>query len=368
MKVADAIKQLYAKLPFLTDKFSQSVDITDIVFSGTTATVTTDTAHGLETDDLCTVTNLYAPIAITSINRLDTILTVVTTIEHDLTAGFQETVTLSGSNEAEFNGNFSIASVVDKFTFKLTTADSGALSATGSPILQQVTGNLYNQIAGFRTVTSAVDANTFTFELTSTLNSTIDATGSVSVGYRITGAVDFESALGCYTANDDNEYWAFVVSNSNIASKDRKNNSDGVYTFNANTGYRQELNQTFTVFVFATASEENDAYLIKDDMQDMAVHLIGSLCGAKFDNGFGAGSYYANVFDTHLTQFYNNGIYAHSFIFQTTTQIVNSDIFEPDTDVAFRNINLNMNVVVENLTIKPNTEQMTIADIELTQG
>ncbi len=367
MKVTQAIEQLYAKLPFLSEKFSQSVGIVDIVFSGTEATVTTDTAHGLETTDFCTITGLYAPIEIDSLVRDETVITVVTTDPHDLTANFQETVTLSGSNESEFNGEFSIASIVSDSTFQLTTTDSGALEATGSPVLHQETGYLYNQIIGYNQVTSAVDANTFTFALTSSINATISALGSVAVGYRITGAVSFESALAMYTDNSEDEYWAFVVSNSNIASKDRKNNSDGVYTFNQNTGYKQELNQTFTVFVFATASSHTDAYLIKDDMQDIAVDLIGSLCGAKFNNGLCVGNYYANVFDTHLTQFYDKGIYVHSFIFQTTTQISDGDIFTQSTDVAFRNINFEMTPIVASLELRPDTPTLDI-DLDLTQG
>lgn len=365
MKVSQAIEQLYSRLPFLTDKFSQKVNISSIVFSGMEAAVTTSTSHGLEILDFFTITGLYAPISISSITRVGEILTVVTDSPHDLTNDFQKNVILSGSIESEFNGVFALRSVIDSLNFTLDTVDSGSVSATGSPILEQKTGNLYNQIVGYKQVSEATTANSFTFALETPLSATIIGLGVVAVGYRITGAVSFESALDMYTKNSDNEYWAFVVSNSNVASKDRKNNSDSIYSYNGNTGYKQEINQTFSVYVFATVSDEIDAYNIKDDMQDVSVYLVNSLCGAKFDNGFAVGNYYSNVFDTHLTQFYNKAIYAHSFIFQTTTQIVNEDIFNPSVDVAFRTINLSMDVVVRSMEIKPDTDKMTVLDIKL---
>lgn len=358
MKVSQAVEQLYAKLPFLTDRFTSKVNIDEIVFDGTTATVTTDTAHGLEINDTCTVLGLYSPLSIVSMIRVNTVITVTTVSNHDLTFTNNQQVVIQGANEPEFNGNFNLLSVPSGTTFTVSTVDSGANSSTGSPILEQYSGFSYNQIVGYRTVSEATTTNQFKFEMTTPLTATITSLGSVAVGYRITGAVSFESAVEMYTSVDDEEFWAFVVSNANVASKDRKNNSDAIYTYNRNTGYRQEINQTFSVFVFATASREIDAYPIKDEMQDIASALVQSLCGAQFDNGFSVESYYANVFDSHLTQFYNKGIYSHAFIFQTTTQITDTDIFNPDTDVAFRSIDLEMNLIVDNLQINPDTQTL----------
>jgi len=360
MKVSEAIEKLYAILPFLTDKFSQKVSITNITFSGTTATVTTETSHGLGVNDTCTVLDLYAPLDIISINRTSNQLTVITSGNHDITSGFQESVALNGSNEPEFNGTFSIISVDSNTQLTLSTVDSGATVATGSPILEQTTGSSYNGVIGYKTVVSVPDLNSFTYTTQSALSGSISSLGNVAVGFRITGAVSFESALDMYTANSDNEYWAFVVSGSAVASKDRGNNSDAIYVYNTNTGFRQELSQSFSVFVFATASDEIDAYLIKDTMQDVGVSLVKSLVGSKIDDGFTVGDYYATVYDTHLTQFYNKGIYTHNFIFQTTTQINDSDIFTPSNDVAFNSANIEMNVIVEDLQLKPDTQSMTV--------
>lgn len=356
MKVSQAIEQLYRKLPFLTDKFSDAIDITEIVFSGLTATITTGSAHGLEEGDTCTVLGIYAPLDILSIERTADKLLVTTVSNHDLTKGYQLSVAIAGSTESEFNGTFSILDVVDGTSFLLQTTDAGATVATGSPFLQQETGANYNQITGYKTVVEAPNANSLTFALTNALNATIQGLGRLAVGYRITGATTFESALAMYTNQNDGEYWAFVVSGPSVASKDRQNNSDAVYTFNQNTAFRQEINQNFSVYVFANSSDYTDAYPIKDDMQDISTFLIGSLVGAKFDNGLRSGSYYANVFDNHLTQFYNGAIYAHNFIFQTTTQMTNDDIFVQESDVALRDIDFDMSSIVKSFEIKPNTQ------------
>lgn len=359
MKASQAIEQLYATLPFLTNEFSEKVTITDITFSGTTATVTTESSHGLEVEDTCTILDLYAPLDITSITRVADKLTVVTSSNHDITEGFQESVTLSGSNESEFNGTFGVIGVDSSAEIILSTVDSGATVATGSPILEQKTGFSYNGVVGYKTVTSVANLNTFTYTMQSSLSGSISGSGSVAVGFRITGAVSFESALDMYTANPDDKYWAFVVSGSNTASKDRGNNSDAIYVYNANTGFRQELNQSFSVFVFATASSEVDAYPIKDTMQEIGVSLTKSLVGAKLDNGYGVQDYYGTVFDTHLTHFYNKGMYAHNFIFQTTTQVVNDDIFAESNDVAFNSADIEMNVILADMELKPDTESLT---------
>lgn len=364
MKVSQAIEQLYMKLPFLTDKFTRDVGIVQVEFDEFVVSIKTDTAHGLEVGDTCTILGLYAPLLIDTMTRTNDKILVVTNSAHDLTQGFQTQVTIDGAEEEEFNGIFKLLQVIDKTNFIIETIDSGPTVATGAPILEQTTGSTYGQIVGYRTVTAVSDENTFSFIIQTSITATIESLGSVAIGFRITGAVDFNSALASYTDQPDGEYWAFVVSNANIASKDRKNNSDAILTYNGNTGYRQELNQTFTVFVFATASSHADAYPIKDDMQDMAVALINTLVGAKFDNGLEAENYYGNVFDTHLTQFYDKGIYAHSFIFQTTTQIGNADIFVRNDDVAFREIDLTMNVIVGDLQIKPDTQTLT-AHIDL---
>ncbi len=65
--------------------------------------------------------------------------------------------------------------------------------------------------------------------------------------------------------------------------------------------------------------------------------------------------------------FYNKGVYAHNFIFETTTQITDGDIYKPTGDVAFREIDLTMNVIVGDMEMDP-TDPMTITNIALTNG
>ena len=103
MKGADIVTRLRSNLPKFTDRFTEEVGIDSITPAGTTATVTTDAAHGLSVGNAVIILGANASISISSITRSGTVATATTSQDHDLTEVYHETVVLSGATEAEFN-------------------------------------------------------------------------------------------------------------------------------------------------------------------------------------------------------------------------------------------------------------------------
>jgi len=113
MKLADIILQLQRLLPSQTNLFSDTpITITNLVFLAPTVAATTATAHGLENGNIVNINGATNPAAISSLTRVGDVATAVTSAAHDLTEGFQEAVTISGTTETDYNGS--------KNTFVLT--------------------------------------------------------------------------------------------------------------------------------------------------------------------------------------------------------------------------------------------------------
>jgi subtilisin-like proprotein convertase family protein len=127
--------------------------ITSVTLAGTTATVTTASAHGLSTGDLVhingsaqdafngdfpvTVTgaNTFTysivglnPSLVTSLSGNGTTATVVTSTPNGFKAG--DLIVINGATPAAFNGTFVITSTVDPFTFTFASNVSGTATGT----------------------------------------------------------------------------------------------------------------------------------------------------------------------------------------------------------------------------------------------
>lgn len=357
MKAYDIIMQLNQCLPIYSNRFSQSVGISSLTSVGTVATVTTTEPHGLETNNIVSISGISYPTFIDTMTRDKKIITVVTLTDHDLTQGFQETVNISGATEPEFNGNFKLLTVPNRRTFTLETDDSGATVATGSPQLNEVTGYNYN---GLKAITKIDDTN-FTYELPKPVGSPAGISNSnLSVGFRITGANDLQSCVDLYTNKNYTESWAFVVLGETSASKDRDINSDAVYVNQGNTRYHQQLISNFTVFVMSTVSNQVTSRPIRDEMEDVAVALYKCLVGVKFDSGLSSGKFYKTIFDNHEMVDYKNSLYAHAFNFQSISVLTDSDIYNENLNVAFRDI-----VMIESTDLMTEDSIRLIANIDL---
>ena len=345
MKCEDIIKQLQAVLPSVTDLFTENFSANSITYVGGVVTVVTAAPHGLSTNDFANIVGTTNPIASTSADRSGTVITIVTDTDHDLTLSAIDiknggkTVTMSGANEAEFNGEFNLLEVKNRRTFDIETIDAGPLSATGSPVSQDI-----SVLPGFngRHQVTVIDATTFTYPISATLFASAGGTPVVKPDARISGSVTFDIAEDAYTKQGENDLWAFVVLGDVIASKNRDIQSDLTDTAKRVTGWRQRVGQPFTVYVFTPSVKERAGRSARDLMEDVSVALFRSLLGAKFNTGYYASNQYVTTFINHGFTAYTSAYYVHEFNFEVAADITFEDTVGYEFDTAFRDIELSI--------------------------
>ncbi len=354
MKASDIVKQLQIVLPTQTGAFSTQIGIVSIIPTGTTATVTSAAPHGLAINDIVNITGAVSPVAITSITRSETIATATTTTNHDITENdLTTTVTLSGSNESEFNGTFPFLSAKNRKTFQFTVSDSGATNATGSPLLEDPPSAFgYN---GLITVDAVPSTTTFEYELPIALTEPAEGSPLLRTEIRVTGAVSLDRAIDMYTKQTSGEKaWAFAVLNDTVASKDRGSRNDAITSAAPGSDRRQQIFQTFSVYIFLPTPDELSARLVRDQMEDFMSHLFKSLLYWKAPNDLSVNSGLGTTFVSHGFEQYNTAYYVHEFQFQLVSDITQADTLDPDFNVAFRDIDLTMKTSF-------GTEQLTAA-------
>lgn len=341
MQAKDIIAQLAVNLPKYTDKFTDEISITGLTLAGSTVTAQCATAHGLAINQQVAVIGAESPIVINSLTRSGTVGTLVTDTPHDLTEDRynSQSVTLAGSTEAEFNGDFVLLSVPNRYTVTFAMVDAGAVTATGSPLLVNGWSN-YQTFNGLHKVTAVPAADQFQYEITTapptnTAAGTIIARGNVRVG----GSVSEERAISSYTPG---KWWAFVILGDVTASKSRQIESDATDNIQRGNEYRQQVLQPFNVLVLAPASNEIAALNVRDDCETLFRALSRSLLFSKLDSGLAVGSQNPIQFVSHGSFFYNASYYAHFYSFEAVADLTFDDTVGYDEDVAFRDIDLSM--------------------------
>lgn len=352
MKASDAIIQLQAVLPTVTDDFSTQIALISVTPAGTTATATTATTHPFAIGSVVNISDTLAPTVVDSITRDETVATATTATPHDITEGFQTTVTISGANESEFNGTFPLLSADNRKTFTFTVADSGATVGTGSMLLDDPPSAFgYN---GLVTVTAVPATNQFEYELPLALTEAAVGSGVVHSNIQVTGAVSFERADEMYTEQSDQDsMWAFVVLADTIASKDRTTRNDAITSSAPGSDRRQQIYQTFSVFVFKPTIDDLSARQARDDMEDVMLDLFKALLYWQAPTGLAANNGMGVVFVSHGLQDYNTARYVQEFQFQLVTEITRNDTVADSFSVAFRDIDLTMGTSL-------GTEELTV--------
>lgn len=348
MKAEDVIKALVAKLPFLTDKFSNQTAIDTITSSGTTATATVSAGHGLLDSELVTITGALSPIVISSIVRSGALATVTTATDNDFSfsdrekaRGNTQDVIISGANEAEFNGTFNLDSVTNREEFVIDIADSGPTTATGSILLENGSSALAAYNGSFNV--TVLNSTQFTYPLQTTIPN--DATGSpiLQNGHRITGAVSIERFLDGYTKQVADAWWCVVILGDVIASKGRENRSDSTDQFSDNQFYHQTITQPFGVYLLIKASDSIAARPQRDEAEDIVPFILQSVLLEKFETGFAADKQNNVTFNAHGFFNYNGPLYVHEITFEQNADLLFDDSIGDILNVAFRDINLTIN-------------------------
>lgn len=341
MKAAAIVSQLANILPQQTDKFTDDIALVSLTRSGTVMTAKCVKEHGLKPSDVIAITGCIEHVPITSISRSGVVGTLVTTTDHDLTNLIATTVKLSGSTEAEFNDTFTRLNVVNRRTITFTMADSGATSATGSPILEVGESSLrkYN---GTYVVLDVTDPTTFTFTHSVTSLPNPEGTLVARIKPRISAGISIDRLAEAYTKQGENQYWLFVVLGTVIASKDRSIASDAVSNIQRNNFFRQQLIQAFTIYVFAPVKTEIAASQSRDNMEDVFPAICKSILFHSFDSNLYVGAQNPVQFVQHAVFEYNTALYIHAFAFQQMSDLAFEDTVGPDSDVAFRDLDFTL--------------------------
>lgn len=345
MRSSDIVNQLAALLPGQVDDFTTQVSVNSLTRSGTTVTALCDSAHGLTVGNQVNIKGAQTPIAIASIDRVGILATMVTSADHDMTenAGFD--VQISGSTEPEFNGTFTLHSVPNRRTIKFIVDDSGPTSATGSPLLLNGSSP-YQTYNGLRKVTAVPDTTTFEYEVTdSTLSSPAEGTVIAKTLPRISAAVDIERIIASYTKQEDGRAWVFVVLGDGVADKNRNIDTDSTDNIQRGHYFNQRIIQTVQVYVILPTAGEISGRAARDRCEELLAPICRSILTAKFpslvenDNN-------PLMITGHGAERYNSAFYVHQYAFEATLQLGQSDIYQPDDDVAFRDIALTMGLDV----------------------
>ena len=340
MRAKDFILQLSAKLPQFVDDFTTSFSVTSLTRSGTTVTATTSLAHGLTVGKSVNIVGAQTPITISSIDRVGIIATLVTAADHDMTTKVPGTVEISGATEAEFNGTFTVIQETNRRTITFQVADSGPISATGSPLLLNGSSPLqsYN---GLKRVTAVPTTTAFTYEISdSTLFTPASGTITAKTQPRISGAADDERALASYTKQKTDQAWLYVVMNDGVANKNRTLDIDGTDNVQRTQHFKQFISQTVSLLVFLPASGQISGRKARDRAEELLRPICQSILFAKFDSLLANGKYNALMFNEHGIQGYNTAFYIHRYTFEMTLLMGIDDTIGADEDVAFRDISM----------------------------
>lgn len=347
MRAQDVVLQLALRLPQFTPLLTREIAVASVVRAGTVLTVSTAAPHGLVAGDGVSLVGAVTQIAISSLTRSGTTGTLVTAADHDLTrnllanqrTALPTTVVISGAVEANFNGTFAILQVVNRRTITFAMANSGATTATGSPILQGAESALRDYNTAYA-VTSAPTPSTFT--VSHTASTLADPIGTIAARAkaRIAQIVDVDRALQAYTEQQVGDLWLFVALEEAAASKDRALESDAVSNAQAHQFYRQQLIQAFALYLFVPAQRSLTGASARDTAEDLLRPICRSLLGHSFDSRLAVGRQGRVQFVSHGTARYDSSTYVHAYGFSQVSDLSFDDTTGPDLHVAFRDVML----------------------------
>lgn len=354
MKAQDIVDKLSAILPLHTDGFSNSVGVTSISVAGTTATVTTDAPHGLIEGQNVAMTGVQAPVQIDTgtFIRTGSSATFETLQDHDLTlserdiAAGGKTIDISGANEAEFNGTFTLIKVVNRRKLIINVADSGPTTISGSPLVENANGNLFNGLVPAVNVA----ASTFDYELPVSYPIDPVVTGAtVQISIRILSVLDIQQYLrDVYTKKGLDEDILVVQLGDVTQSKKRDEPTDAASSTTGEYSYVPTLIQPFAIYIVMNVTDDLTGSQARDQVEEEYIPAIfRSVLRAKFNTGFTYNQYRATftghgVFAFSDINGKNKAIYAHEVTFEQLVLLSKADMVGPDDNVAMRDVTYNL--------------------------
>lgn len=341
MKAADIVNQLHVLIPQVTDFFTENTSVTGITRAGTVLTVTCAVNHGLIIGDIAAITGATTVITAASLTRSGVMGTIVTALDHDLTNGIASTITISGATESEFNRTFTVINVDNRTTIRFEMVDAGPTTATGTPVLEDAESAL-RQINKTYNVETVPSPTVFTIEQSDT--DMEDPIGTIILRGkpRISAGVNPQRMVEAYTEQEVDDYWLFVSLEDVPASKSRSVKSDAIDNLTSGDNFRQQIIQSFSLYVFIPSQEDLSDADARDQAEDLFRPLCQSVLASRFDSGLHVGKKGACQFVIHGTFSTNSAVYVHAYNFQQVVDLYEQDTVGPDLDVAFRNLSFTL--------------------------
>ena len=339
MIVSDIVTQLSLLLPPLTSAFTDEVRVTGITSNGTIATATTADKHKLVQGQPVAISGANTPISC-SMTRVLSIMTLVTSTDHDLTKSSEQTlnVTVSGATNFLYNGTFPVIEIPNRRTIKYNLGfDLGESPALGSTVLEKAE-SAFRGYNGIFPVTEVPSPNSFTYTIQ---NAVPDAMGSSIVARgnpRISATVDVKSANESYTKQNKGDWWLFVSLEDVTGSKSRYIQSDATDNQPRNSEYRQQIIQPFTLYLFIPTKDEIAARAARDAAEVMFRSITKSLLFSSFNSQLFVGNQGTVQFRNHGSVSYQGTHYVHGYSFEQTVDLTFDDTVGEDVSVALRNI------------------------------
>ena len=354
MKAADIVARLSGNIPLHTSAFSDSVAITSIVPTGTTALATTAAAHGLAEGQHIAIIGADAPVQIDTAEFLRTGSQAVfeTLQDHDLTLSQKDilnggkTIIISGATESEFNGTFELIGVTNRRKLVIAVTDAGPTTISGSPIVENANGNIFN---GFKAAAN-VTATTFEYELPSAYALPSAGSAEVQTSIRIISVLDIRQYLqDVYTKQTVAEDQLVVQLGDVVESKSRNETTDASDSSSGNRAFTPTVIQPFAIYIVMNATDSLSVAELRDNVEfEYIPAIFKSVLRAPFDTGF-AYSQFKATFTGHGVFAYsdeagkNKAVYVHEVTFEQLAKLYDSDTVGPEATVAMRDVDFTMN-------------------------
>ena len=326
----NGVKTLYTdKNHFLS---APVIDIESITISGTTATVTTRTAHGY-VDNANVQVQIYG-----ASNENYNKLTTLDSVPSDTTF----TYTVYGATEnavASPSKTLQCKQLINAYTFIFEVSGSPTTPATGTITQLTTYKDGYN---GYKTIASVPTSTTFTFTCDSVLGTPAQGTILARFDSCITGAVDYERAAAMFQSDVESgqsNKWAVVVLGNETTSKNQRNSGDGISNNLNGELIRENFYQNITVYIFIPCGSTRDELLYsltKDAAYSYKPYIFRALLGFKPSSNLEQTRYSSLISVSNGTFLFNGSYYVHEYTFQANGWFNQGDAIEPDDVYAFR--------------------------------
>ena len=361
MNSSEIVARLAACIPLHTGGFSDSIGITSIVPTGDQALATTSAAHGLAEGQIVSIIGAGAPVEIDTGTFLRTLSTATfeTLQDHDLTLSESDklrgvTINMSGANEAEFNGEFTLLRVINRRKLMIAVTDAGPTTISGSPLVDDANGNIFNGVFA----ATSVAASTFIYTLPKSYPLPSSGSAKVQTSLRIGAVMDVTTYIGeIYTKKSLGADQIVVQIGDTNKSKSRDEQSDAVDSSIGNEAYNPVLVDQFAVYIIQNTTDQLAAAVALDKARsDYLPIIIKCLERVKFSTGFTADTYEAVMTAAGTFGYsqieHRKAIHVYEIIFEQKVMLDKMDTSPPEDSVAMRDVSytLETNISADVLT------------------